>query len=185
MKLIVGLGNPGREYAGTRHNVGFGVIARLSEEYGINLNIKEHKAVCGKGMIGTEKVIIAQPQTYMNNSGESIRSFVDYYKIDVEDVIVAFDDIDLPVGTIRIRAKGSAGGHNGVKSIINHLGTNEFARIKIGVGGKPEGGNLVSHVLGRFSKSDEKEISDSLDRACSAVKLMVDGDINKAMNCYN
>lgn len=185
MKLIVGLGNPGRDYAGTRHNIGFGGISRLSDEYSIALNIKEHKAVCGKGIIGGEKVILAQPQTYMNNSGESVRSFVDYYKIDPEDVIIVYDDIDLPVGQLRIRKKGSAGGHNGIKSIISHLGTNEFPRVKIGVGGKPEGGDLVRHVLGRFAKEDEKEMSEVLDVVVKAVTAIVNEDVESAMNQFN
>lgn len=185
MKLIVGLGNPGREYAGTRHNIGFGVIARLSDEYHIPLNSKEHKAVCGKGFIEGEKVILAQPQTFMNLSGESVRSIADYYKIEPEDIIVAYDDIDLEVGQIRVRRKGSAGGHNGIKNIISHLGTNEFPRVKVGVGAKPQGGDLVNHVLGHFSKEDEKKIDEVLDEAVAAVETIVTQDVDVAMNRFN
>lgn len=185
MKLIAGLGNPGRDYAGTRHNIGFGVIARISDKYQIPLTSKEHKAVCGKGMIGGEKVILAQPQTFMNLSGECIRSFADYYKIDPEDIIVAFDDISLGVGQLRVRQKGSAGGHNGIKNIIEHLGTNEFPRVKVGVGGKPEGGDLVRHVLGRFSKGDEKIIGEVLDFAVEAVEAIVSEGVDAAMNSFN
>ncbi len=185
MILIVGLGNPGKDYEGTRHNIGFGVIARLSDEYGITLNSKEHKAVCGKGMIGGQKVILAQPQTFMNLSGESVRSIADYYKIEAEDIIVAYDDIDLEVGQLRIRRKGSAGGHNGIKNIIQHLGTNEFPRVKVGVGGKPQGGDLVRHVLGRFSKEDEKIMGESLDVAVKAVTAIVEDGVDAAMNLYN
>ena len=185
MKLIVGLGNPGREYAGTRHNIGFGVIARLSDEYRIPLNSKEHKAVCGKGFIEGEKVILAQPQTFMNLSGESVRSIADYYKIEPEDIIVAYDDIDLEVGQIRVRRKGSAGGHNGIKNIISHLGTNEFPRVKVGVGAKPQGGDLVNHVLGHFSKEDEKKIDEVLDEAVAAVETIVTQDVDVAMNRFN
>lgn len=185
MKLIAGLGNPGRDYAGTRHNIGFGVITRISDQYRIPLTSKEHKAVCGKGMIGGEKVILAQPQTFMNLSGECIRSFADYYKIEPEDIIVAFDDISLEVGQIRIRRKGSAGGHNGIKNIIEHLGTNEFPRVKVGVGGKPEGGDLVRHVLGRFSKGDEKIIGEVLDFAVEAVEVIVSEGVDAAMNSFN
>ncbi len=185
MKLIAGLGNPGRDYAGTRHNIGFGVITRISDQYNIPLNSKEHKAVCGKGFIGGEKVILAQPQTYMNLSGESVRSIADYYKIEPEDIIIAFDDIDLEVGQLRVRRKGSAGGHNGIKSIIQHLGTNEFPRVKVGVGAKPEGGDLVRHVLGRFSREEEKAMGEVLDLAVEAVELIVTEGVDAAMNRYN
>lgn len=185
MKLIAGLGNPGRDYAGTRHNIGFGVITRISDKYNIPLNSKEHKAVCGKGFIGSEKVILAQPQTFMNLSGESVRSLADYYKIDPEEIIIAYDDIDLEVGQIRVRKKGSAGGHNGMKSIITHLGTNEFPRVKVGVGAKPQGGDLVRHVLGRFSKEDEKVIGEVLDLAMGAVETIVSDGVEKAMNDFN
>ena len=127
MKLIVGLGNPGTKYAGTRHNVGFSVIVGLADKYNIELSEKKHKAIYGRGMIEGEKVILAMPQTFMNLSGESVRELVDYYKCDPSDVIVAYDDIDLAVGKLRIREKGSAGGHNGMKNIISHLGTQEFS----------------------------------------------------------
>ena len=185
MKLVAGLGNPGRDYAGTRHNIGFGVIARISDKYNIPLTGKEHKAICGKGMIGGEKVILAQPQTFMNLSGECVRSLVDYYKLESEDIIIAYDDIDLEVGQLRIRSKGSAGGHNGIKNIISHLGTNEFPRVKVGVGGKPEGGVLVRHVLGRFSREDEKMIGEVLDVAVEAVETILSDGVEAAMNRYN
>ncbi len=185
MKLVAGLGNPGRDYAGTRHNIGFGVIARISDKYNIPLTGKEHKAICGKGMIGGEKVILAQPQTFMNLSGECVRSLVDYYKLESEDIIIAYDDIDLEVGQLRIRSKGSAGGHNGIKNIISHLGTNEFPRVKVGVGGKPEGGDLVRHVLGRFSREDEKMIGEVLDVAVEAVETILSDGVEAAMNRYN
>ena len=185
MNLVAGLGNPGRDYAGTRHNIGFGVIARISDKYNIPLTGKEHKAICGKGMIGGEKVILAQPQTFMNLSGECVRSLVDYYKLESEDIIIAYDDIDLEVGQLRIRSKGSAGGHNGIKNIISHLGTNEFPRVKVGVGGKPEGGDLVRHVLGRFSREDEKVIGEVLDVAVEAVETILSDGVEAAMNRYN
>ena len=185
MKLVAGLGNPGRDYAGTRHNIGFGVIARISDKYNIPLTGKEHKAICGKGMIGGEKVILAQPQTFMNLSGECVRSLVDDYKLESEDIIIAYDDIDLEVGQLRIRSKGSAGGHNGIKNIISHLGTNEFPRVKVGVGGKPEGGDLVRHVLGRFSREDEKMIGEVLDVAVEAVETILSDGVEAAMNRYN
>ena len=134
MKIIVGLGNPTKEYAGTRHNVGFSVIYNISDAYNIPVETKKHKALIGKGIIEGEKVILAMPQTYMNLSGESVRELMDYYKCDLSDLIVIYDDISLDVGKLRIRAKGSAGGHNGIKNIIAQLGTQEFTRIKIGVG---------------------------------------------------
>ena len=185
MILIAGLGNPGRDYAGTRHNIGFGVITRISDQYNIPLNSKEHKAVCGKGFIGGEKVILAQPQTFMNLSGESVGSLANYYKIEPEDIIIAYDDIDLEVGQLRVRRKGSAGGHNGVKNIIAHLGTNEFPRVKVGVGAKPQGGDLARHVLGRFSKAEEKEMGEVLDLAAEAVGTIVSEGVEAAMNRFN
>ncbi len=185
MKLIVGLGNPGRDYAGTKHNIGFGVITRVSENNNIVLSKKGHKAIYGQGVINGEKVILVMPQTFMNLSGESVREFVDFYKIESEDIIICHDDIDLDVGQMRIRRKGSAGGHNGIKNIISHLGTQEFARVKVGVGSKPEGGDLARHVLSRFSRKEEKIISESLDTAAEAVEMIVGQGIDKAMNRYN
>jgi PTH1 family peptidyl-tRNA hydrolase len=138
MKIIAGLGNPTREYEGTRHNIGFSVIDRLADQYNIGMTEKKFKAVYGKGMIAGEKVVLLKPQTYMNLSGESILEAVNFYKCDPEeDLIVIYDDIDLDVGRLRIRGKGSAGGHNGVKNIIEHLGTQTFPRIRVGVGAKP------------------------------------------------
>ena len=144
MYIIVGLGNPGREYAGTRHNIGFDVIDRLAEEEHMNVLEKKHKAIIGKGYVAGQKVILAKPQTYMNLSGESIRELVDYYKVDETcELIVISDDISLEVGQIRIRKKGSAGGHNGLKNMIAHLGHDQFLRVKMGVGEKPEDYDLA------------------------------------------
>ena len=148
MKIIVGLGNPTKEYAGTRHNVGFSVIYNISDAYNIPVETKKHKALIGKGIIEGEKVILAMPQTYMNLSGESVRELMDYYKCDLSDLIVIYDDISLDVGQLRIRKKGSAGGHNGIKNIIANLGTDVFPRIKIGVGEKPKKYDLADYVLG-------------------------------------
>lgn len=185
MKLIAGLGNPGKEYSGTRHNIGFAVIDELSREYGIDVNKGKFKGVIGEGRIGTEKVILLKPLTYMNLSGESIRAACDFYKISAEDILIIYDDISLPVSGIRIRDKGSAGGHNGVKSIISHLGTDEFARIKVGVGGKPDGGDLVNHVLGRFSKEDAVLIDDAVKRSAKAAAAIIKNGPREAMNEYN
>jgi PTH1 family peptidyl-tRNA hydrolase len=185
MKIIVGLGNPTREYEGTRHNVGFSVIYAISDKYNIKVDTKKHKALIGKGIIEGEKVVLAMPQTYMNLSGESVRELLDYYKCDNEDVIVIYDDISLDVGKLRIRAKGSAGGHNGIKSIISHLGTQEFPRIKVGVGEKPARMDLADYVLGRFSKEEQPLIRESADKASDAVALMLREDISAAMNKFN
>ena len=156
MYVIAGLGNPGSKYEKTRHNVGFQVIDRLASKYHIDMNTKKHKAICGTGVIEGVKVLLVKPQTFMNLSGESIREAVDYYKIDPEDIIVIYDDISLEPGQLRIRLKGSAGGHNGIKNIIAHAGTQNFMRIKVGVGAKPEGWDLADHVLGRFKEEDRK-----------------------------
>lgn len=185
MFLIVGLGNPGTEYAATRHNIGFDMVTFLSDQYNIPLRSREEKALVGKGVIEGQKVILAQPQTYMNLSGESVRALMDYYKLDLDELIVIYDDISLPVGQIRIRMKGSAGGHNGIKSIIQHMGTQEFARIKIGVGGKPEGGDLVKHVLGRFSREQDAMFRDIFALAAEGVQKLLMNDSAAAMNLVN
>lgn len=185
MFLIVGLGNPGVEYAATRHNIGFDMITYLSDKYNIPVNSREGKALVGKGILAGEKVMLAQPQTYMNLSGESVRALMDYYKIDIEDLLVIYDDISLDVGQIRMRGKGSAGGHNGIKSIIQHTGTQEFARIKIGVGQKPEGGDLVKHVLGRFSREEDGMFRDVFALAEEGLLVWLQEDMKSAMNKVN
>ena len=186
MKIIVGLGNPTKEYAGTRHNVGFSVIYNISDAYNIPVETKKHKALIGKGIIEGEKVILAMPQTYMNLSGESVRELVDYYKIDPEEeLIVIYDDINLAPGKLRIRPKGSAGGHNGIKNIIAHLGTQVFPRIRIGVGEKPKGWDLADYVLGRFSKEEEPVVREALEKAAKACSEIITEDVTSAMNKYN
>lgn len=185
MYLIVGLGNPGDKYAGTRHNIGFSAITYLSDRFHISLNQNKHKGVFGTGYIGNEKVILAMPQTFMNLSGESVRPLADFFKIPSTNILVIFDDITLDVGQLRIRKKGSAGGHNGIKSIIQHLGTEEFPRIKIGVGEKPQGWDLADHVLARFPEEQEEEVRQSLlDATDACEKILLDG-IEAAMNIYN
>lgn len=186
MFIIAGLGNPTKEYEGTRHNVGFDVIDRLSEKYNIAVDTKKHRAFIGKGMIAGQKAILAKPQTYMNLSGESIRSLLDYYKVDEEhELLVIYDDVSLGVGQLRIRAKGSAGGHNGIKNIIAHLGGQVFPRIKIGVGEKPPKYDLADYVLGHFSKAEKILMDEGYDNAVRAVEMIVSGDIEGAMNEYN
>ena len=186
MFIIAGLGNPDRQYEGTRHNVGFDVIDRLADKYNIAVDVKKHRALLGKGVIEGQKVILAKPQTYMNLSGESIRSLVDYYKIDGEhELLVIYDDINLGVGQLRIREKGSAGGHNGIKNIIAHLGTQVFPRIRVGVGEKPSRYDLADYVLGHFSKADQEILQERFEDVYDAVKLIVGDDITEAMNRHN
>ena len=186
MFIIVGLGNPTPEYEGTRHNVGFEVIDALARKYNIDVDTKKHRAYIGKGMIEGQKVILAKPQTYMNLSGESVRSLLDYYKVDEEqELLVIYDDISLGVGQIRIRAKGSAGGHNGIKKIIAHLGGQVFPRIKVGVGEKPPKWDLADYVLGHFSKEEQEQMEEGYEHAVCAVKEIVTGNIEAAMNEYN
>ncbi|MCR5686514.1 MAG: aminoacyl-tRNA hydrolase [Lachnospiraceae bacterium] len=186
MYIIVGLGNPGPEYAGTRHNVGFETVGILADRYGIATDYIRHKAVCGKGVIDREQVMLAMPQTYMNLSGESVRQLASFYKIDIpSELIIICDDVNLPPGRLRIRKSGSAGGHNGLKSIISCLGTDEFMRIRVGVGDKQGGRDLADHVLGHFSDS-EQQIMDVAFRgaADAAVTIMKDG-ADAAMNRFN
>ena len=186
MYIIVGLGNPTKEYQNTRHNIGFDVIDKLADMYSISVLEKKHKALVGKGIINGQKVILAKPQTYMNLSGESVRELVDYYKIDEEtELIIIYDDISLDVGQLRIRKKGSAGGHNGIKSIIQHLGTDVFPRIKMGVGEKPKGYDLADYVLGHFKKEERIIMDESIITASKAIELMVIDEIGEAMNQYN
>ena len=185
MKAIIGLGNPGRDYAGTRHNLGFDVITALTDKYNLKLNEKRFKGICADGIIEGQRVILIQPQTFMNLSGECVRAAADFYKLEPEDIIIICDDINLDVGRIRIRKKGSAGGHNGLKNIILHLGTEEFPRIRVGAGEKKEGQDLVSHVLGRFSKEEDEIIRDVIKSASQAVEAWLRDGIDAAMNEYN
>lgn len=186
MFVIAGLGNPTKQYEGTRHNIGFDVIDALAEKYNIDVSDKKHKALCGKGVIDGEKVLLVKPQTFMNLSGESIAEVLNYYKADAEsEFLVVFDDISLAPGNIRIRKKGSAGGHNGIKNIIAMTGTQNFMRIKVGVGEKPKGWDLADYVLGRFSKEDREKVDAAIEDAMGAVVLMIHGETDYAMNQYN
>lgn len=185
MYIIAGLGNPTKTYEGTRHNIGFMVIDGIGEKYNIDITTKKHKAFIGRGIIAGERVILAKPQTYMNLSGESIREIADFYKIPPENIIIIYDDISLETGKLRIRKKGSAGGHNGIKSIISHLGTQEFPRIKVGIGNKPEGWDLADYVLSKYSRAERQSVEEALLDITGAVELMVNGDVESAMNKYN
>ena len=186
MFLIVGLGNPGKEYQNTRHNIGFDVIETLAEQERIPVLEKKHKALIGKGYIGGQKVILVKPHTYMNLSGESVRELIDYYKVDEkEELIVISDDISLDVGQLRLRKKGSAGGHNGLKNIIQHLGHDEFKRIKMGVGEKPKNYDLADYVLGHFTQDERKIMDEAAKDAADAVRMLLVEEIEDVMNKYN
>lgn len=185
MKLIVGLGNPTSKYEGTRHNVGFEVIDCLAAKYGVMLDTIKHKGMYGKGVIEGYQVILLKPMTYMNLSGESVMEVANYYKIAPEDIIVIYDDINLDVGRLRIRKKGSAGGHNGIKNIILHLKTEEFPRIRVGVGMKPSRMDLADYVLSRFSEDELQQMNIGYEKACEVVVLLLQNNPEKAMNDYN
>lgn len=186
MFLIAGLGNPGRQYEKTRHNMGFDTIDELIDRHRIPQGGIAHKAMYGKGMIAGEKVLAVKPLTYMNLSGEAIREYINYYKMDPErELIVIYDDIDLDPGQIRIRKKGSAGGHNGIKSIIAQIGTQNFYRIKVGVGAKPKGWDLADYVLGRFSSEERELVDKAICDAADAVEMILKDGIEAAMNHYN
>ncbi|MCI7323674.1 MAG: aminoacyl-tRNA hydrolase [Lachnospiraceae bacterium] len=186
MFLIVGLGNPDRKYEKTRHNVGFDAIDAIADRYHIPVKDKKHKALCGTGVIEGTKVMLAKPQTYMNLSGESVAEILQFYKLDPDtEMLVIFDDISLDPGNIRIRKKGSAGGHNGIKNIIACTGTQGFMRIKIGVGQKPAGWDLADFVLSRFGEEDRKLVDAAIGDAMEAALLMMQGQADAAMNQFN
>ena len=186
MFIIAGLGNPTLQYEGTRHNVGFDVIDMLADRYNISVDGRKGRALVGKGIIEGQKVLLVKPQTYMNLSGESLRELVNYYKIDEEhELLVIYDDISLDGGQLRIRKKGSAGGHNGIKNIIANLGTDVFPRIKIGVGEKPKKYDLADYVLGHFSKEDRSVMEEAFREAADAVEMMITEGPDAAMNAFN
>lgn len=186
MYVIAGLGNPGRKYAKTRHNVGFDTLDVLADRYRIDVSAEKFKALVGTGTIEGQKVILVKPQTFMNLSGDSLRMVCDFYKIDPEEeLIVIYDDISLEPGQIRVRKKGSAGGHNGVKSIISQLGTQVFKRVKVGIGEKPEGYDLADYVLGHFSFSDRILMEETFDWAARAAADLVTRPAEEVMNEYN
>ena len=186
MMIIVGLGNPGREYRNSRHNIGFDVIDRLAQQEHVDVLEKKHRAVTGKGFVAGERCILAKPLTFMNLSGESVRMLLDYYKADeTAELIVVSDDVSLDMGQIRIRKKGSAGGHNGLKNIIAHLGHDTFIRVKVGVGDKPEGHDLVDHVLGHFTGPEREVMDEAVGRAADAVRAIIAKGPDVAMNEFN
>ena len=176
MFVIAGLGNPGKKYENTRHNMGFLVVDRIAEKCGISVNRMKHRALVGEGRISGRKALLVKPQTYMNLSGESVREVVDYYDVDLEDVIVIYDDFDLETGSIRVRKKGSAGSHNGMKSVISHLGSGDFPRVRIGIG---------KSVIGKVASQEKDVIAEAVDKAADAVLCILEKGIDRAMNEYN
>jgi peptidyl-tRNA hydrolase, PTH1 family len=185
MKLIIGLGNPGKQYEQTRHNVGFMVIDKLSKELSIPLDRHKFNGIYGIGHISGEKIILLKPLTYMNLSGECIRPLMDYYEINDDEIVVIYDDLDLPVGKIRLRAKGSAGGHNGIKSMISHLASQEFNRIRVGVDRPNNGMKISDYVLGQFTKEEEQGIQEAIDRSVNACEKWLSTSFIQVMNEFN
>ena len=186
MYVIAGLGNPTAKYEKTRHNVGFDVIDLLAKKYNVNVTGQKHKGLYGTGIIGGERVMLLKPQTFMNLSGDSIAAFLNFYKMDAKkELIVIYDDINLAPGKLRIRMKGSAGGHNGMKKIIARIGTDEFMRIRVGIGEKPQGWDLADYVTSRFTREERLEVEQAMELAADAAVLMVDGKAEEAMNRYN
>lgn len=185
MYIIVGLGNPGLKYENTRHNVGFLTIDYLSEKFNIDVKKSKFKSLYGQGEISGQKVMLVKPQTFMNNSGEAIREIKNFYKVDSQNIIVVYDDIDIDFGKIRIRKKGSSGSHNGMKSIIYQIQDDNFPRIKISVGKNPEYMDLANFVLSGFSEKEAKVIRGEIKNASDAISLMLDQGIDKAMNEFN
>ncbi len=183
MYLIIGLGNSGKEYDNTRHNVGFLTIDHYANLKGISMKNKKFNGLYGEGRINDEKIILLKPLTFMNLSGESIVKFVDYFNIDLEKILIIYDDVSLPLGSIRIRKKGTAGGHNGIKNIILNLATFEFPRLKLGVGEGSHG--LISHVLGKFNKDEFEIIRKSIEISCEVIDCFIKEGIDYAMNRFN
>ncbi len=183
--VIAGLGNPGGKYENTRHNVGFDAIDLLSQQYGIKVSKLKHKALIGDGTIKNERVLLVKPQTFMNLSGESIRDLVDWFKVPMERLIVIYDDVDLPLGKVRIRPSGSSGTHNGMRSVIYQLQKDNFPRVRIGIDKAPEGWELADYVLGRFNPEERKTIGGAISNAADAAAAIVSSGVSTAMNLYN
>ncbi|WP_059105307.1 aminoacyl-tRNA hydrolase [Shouchella shacheensis] len=185
MKVIVGLGNPGVKYAGTRHNIGFDIVDACADALDIPIDKQKFKGIYGEKLINGEKVILLKPLTYMNLSGESVAAFMNYYHIGVEDLVVIYDDLDLPTGKIRLRQKGSAGGHNGMKSLIAQLGTQTFNRIRVGVDRPANGEPVVNYVLGRYRPEERERMGTSVEHATNAVKRWLEKPFLEVMNEFN
>ncbi|MGE5138144.1 MAG: aminoacyl-tRNA hydrolase [Rudaea sp.] len=183
-KLIVGLGNPGVGLAGSRHNAGFMVVERFAEGHGISFSRRRFSALLGEGAVRESRLLLAKPQTYMNLSGKAVSKLVSFFRVPVHDIIVVYDDLDLPLGRIRLRARGSAGGHHGMESIISTLGTSDFARLRVGIG-RPGTKEDIDHVLGRFSSAEQQELDEAIDRAEAALDTWLAEGIETAMNRFN
>ena len=185
MLINAGLGNPGKEYENTRHNAGFMVMDALAEKIGADISEKKHKALCGKGVIGGEKVILMKPQTYMNLSGEAVAPLARFYKVPAEDVIVIYDDMDLPTGKLRLRMKGGSGGHRGIESLLYHLRQDTFNRVRLGIGRPPVGWAVPDYVLSRFHQEEQEDLNSALEKAADAVEGILKLGMSNAMNRFN
>lgn len=185
MYLIIGLGNPEKDYANTRHNMGFNVINKLSERFGIDVNKNKFKGLYGSGNVDGEKVFLLKPQTFMNLSGESVQEIVNFFKIPLENILVIYDDIDLEPGVIRIRKSGGPGTHNGMKSVVHFLNSQNFARVRVGIGKPDDAEDLIQYVIGAIDKDDEEKLEQGVCLAADAVEMIVKENIDKAMNSFN
>lgn len=185
MKCVIGLGNPGKKYDYTRHNIGFMVIDHMADMLGIELSSRKFKCLFGVGYYKGQRVMLVKPETFMNLSGEGVRPLLDYYKIDVDDILVLYDDLDIPVGRLRLRKKGSGGGHNGIKSLNQHLSTEKYKRIRIGIDRPGPGGSIPSYVLGRFSKSEQPVIEKVVTRSSEASTAFLTESFEEVMTEYN
>lgn len=185
MRCIVGLGNPGAQYAETRHNVGFLVIDRLAERHQVAVSRGRHRAIFGRGRMAGEDCLLVKPQTFMNDSGDAVRRVLQYYHLPPEDVLLVYDDIALDLAVMRLRRGGSDGGHKGVRSVIHYLGTDQIARLRLGVGRPPEGGSAINYVLSTFARSERDRVAELIDDAADAVQLVLREGLDVAMNRYN
>jgi len=185
MKCFIGLGNPGKQYEMNRHNIGFMALDRFAAKWGMTSFQNKCKGLLGEGMVGGTKVYLLKPMTYMNLSGESMRAFLDFYKADLEDITIVYDDMDTSYGQIRLRYQGSAGGHNGIKSIIQHAGTQSFNRIRMGINRPAPGYNIADYVLSNFSKEEMKSMDSLLDLTCEAMEFSLQESFEKTMAKFN
>ena len=185
MYLIIGLGNPEEEYSQTRHNMGFNTINKLAQKYSIEINKNKFQGLCENAIIEWQKVVLIKPQTYMNLSGNCVKEFVDFYKVESENVLVIYDDMDIEPGQIKIRKKGSAGGHNGMKSIIQMIGTEEFPRIRVGIGRPEHNGDEINYVIGAIPEDEIPKLEEGTEKAKEAVIEILRNGIDSAMNKFN
>lgn len=185
MKLIIGLGNPGKEYEMTRHNIGWMALDRLAKEWNIDVTKSKYRALYGEGTVRGEKVVLLKPMTYMNLSGESLSQAMQWYKPDLKDIVVLYDDMDIPLGKLRLRTKGSPGGHNGIKSLVQHLGTQEFNRVRMGIGRPHPGSDVIKHVLTNFRKEEVEEVENAVSKIGDVIECIIDQGFLIAMNRFN